>query len=94
MTCSHSELAHSTDDCCRNRISLRGHVVVRVVERQAFGEGQRALAQQARERSLVLGSSVRDLCAPAPTHLCEGAACCRTIRIMSSGVESASPLRA
>ena len=46
-TCSHSELAHSTDDCCRNRISLW-----------------------------------------------DGAACCRTMRMMSSGVESASPFRA
>ena len=46
-TCSHKELAHSTDDCCRNTISR-----------------------------------------------CEGAACCRTMRMMSSGVESASPLRA
>lgn len=84
MTRSHSELAHSTDDCCRNRISLEGQ--------QAGGKeaGSPRFTHIAAERGAW---RARGPGACARPNLWEGAACWRTIRMMSSGVESASPLR-
>lgn len=100
ITWSHSELAHSTDDCCRNRISLLGKGVVG--ERCAAPRGlccapwMQRMQAQLYWKQACSGSGLRPLPRPLspPPHLCDGAACWRTMRMMSSGVESASPLRA
>jgi hypothetical protein len=90
-TCIHREDAHSTLLCCRNRINLQGD------DRESVHQCAPCICETSHPFTEVCQwmwvhhdvSKTQSL-----AYLCAGAACALTMRMMSSGVLSASPFLA